>query len=62
MFKALEASMERGTDNKLVWENLSKDALSYFDTALMAKNNGFTTLAPGACTIKLLTAVIYGFL
>jgi hypothetical protein len=38
------------------------NTLAYHNTATITAVKGFMKQAPGACAIKLFTAVIYGFL
>ncbi len=37
------------------------NTLAYFENSLITAAKGFITLALGACIIKLITAIIYGF-
>jgi hypothetical protein len=37
------------------------NTLAYYDTATITAVIGFIVQAPGACIIKLITGVIYGF-
>jgi hypothetical protein len=37
------------------------NTLAYYDTATITAVKSFIVQAPGACIIKLITAVIYGF-
>ncbi len=38
-----------------------ENTLAYYDTATITAVKSFIVQASGACTIKLITAVIYGF-
>jgi hypothetical protein len=51
------------TNIRLGWKGLpGTNALAYFENSELTAVRSFKTLAPGACTIKLITDVIYGFL
>ena len=38
------------------------NTLAYYDTAIITAVKSFIVQAPGACIIKLITDIIYGFL
>jgi hypothetical protein len=51
------------TNIRLGWKGLSRTkTFAYYGKALLTAAKSFLTLAPGACSIKLFTVIIYGFL
>ncbi len=50
------------TNFKLGWKAMpGTNTLTYYKHSQITAAKSFIRLAPGACTIKLFTAVIYGF-